>query len=93
MPNQRGTSHLAVVLMAMTEAEEDNCRCPIILQASTHVTSVNHLPKQVTWLMPKSGDREMCATYHEAMVKELISNSTTREKIRTIIQSTTEVMV
>lgn len=79
--------------MAVTEAKEDNCRCLIIFQASTHVTSVNHLPKQVTWLMPKSRDREMCATYDEAMVKRLISSNTMREKIRTIIQSTTEVMV
>lgn len=79
--------------MAVTEAEEDNSRCLIIFQPSTHVTSVKHLPKQVMWLIPKSRDREMCATYHEAMVKELISSNTTREKMRTILQSTTEVIV
>lgn len=94
MPNGRRISNLAVVLiMDMTEAKDDNCRCLIIFQASTYVTSVNHLPKQVTCLMPKSRDREMCATYLEAIVKELISSNTMREKIRTIIQSTTEVMV
>lgn len=77
--------------MPMTEAQEDKHKYLIIFQDSAHVTSVNHWPKQVTRPMPKS--RDVHATYHEAMVKEGMNENTTGERIGTIIQSTTEVMV
>lgn len=84
VPNWRGSRYLGIVLLvAMTGAQEDKKKCLIIFQASTHVTSVNHWPKHVTWPIPVTRGK---AIYCKAIIiKERMNVNSRGERIGTII--------